>query len=119
MDQCIQIIRICRSTERSNRRRGLLLFLLHLHNYLLKFLLSFFNYLYVTFLLHTLLFANTNVLFSHTQLLWQVHKYFQTTQYGELRRNILTKFGYQTATYWLLKEKNKSLLVSLSLTTSF
>lgn len=48
------------------------------------------------------------------QLLWQVHKYFQTTQYGELRKNILTKFGYQTATYWLLKEKNKNLLVSNS-----
>jgi len=44
------------------------------------------------------------------ELLWQVHKYFQTTQYGELRRNILTKFGYQTATYWLLKEKNRNLL---------
>lgn len=47
------------------------------------------------------------------ELLWQVHKYFQTTQYGELRKNILTKFGYQTATYWLLKEKNKNLLSPL------
>lgn len=42
------------------------------------------------------------------ELLWQVHKYFQTTQYGELKRNILEKFGYQTATYWLLKEKQKN-----------
>lgn len=37
------------------------------------------------------------------EVLWQVHKYFPTTTYTELRSNIVKGFGYQTATYWLLK----------------
>ncbi|XP_015789030.1 maternal embryonic leucine zipper kinase [Tetranychus urticae] len=39
------------------------------------------------------------------EVLWQVHKYFPTLSYTDLRSNIIRKFGYQTATYWLLKEK--------------
>ncbi|XP_074596761.1 maternal embryonic leucine zipper kinase-like [Brevipalpus obovatus] len=39
------------------------------------------------------------------EILWQVHKFFPTYNYTELRHNILHKFGYQTATYWLLKQK--------------
>ncbi|XP_053211150.1 maternal embryonic leucine zipper kinase-like [Panonychus citri] len=41
------------------------------------------------------------------EVLWQVHKYFPTLSYTELRSNIIRKFGYQTATYWLLKEKKR------------
>lgn len=39
------------------------------------------------------------------EVLWQVHKYFPTTTYTELRSGIIKGFGYQTATYWLMKSK--------------
>ncbi|RWS05842.1 maternal embryonic leucine zipper kinase-like protein 1, partial [Dinothrombium tinctorium] len=38
-------------------------------------------------------------------LLWEVHKYFPMTPLAKLRKNIAAGFGYQTASYWLLKSK--------------
>ncbi|RWS26376.1 maternal embryonic leucine zipper kinase-like protein 1, partial [Leptotrombidium deliense] len=48
-------------------------------------------------------------------LLWEVHKYFPLVALPELRKNIATKFGYQTATFWLLKdqyERNPNMFVT-------
>lgn len=39
------------------------------------------------------------------EVLWDVSKHFKGVPIATLRQNIISGFGYQTATYWLLKHK--------------
>jgi hypothetical protein len=40
---------------------------------------------------------------SFDEVFWTCHDLFPETPLNELKQNILTGFGYQTATYWLIK----------------
>jgi len=48
---------------------------------------------------------------SFDEILRSCHELFPETSINELKQNILTGFGYQTATYWLLKKNPDAIKV--------